>query len=77
MSSNPREQSLQALFDEVVDELRKKIKDGSARPQDLAVAAKLLKDNGIESVPLPGKNRLGDLLDDVRDLPFPKGELPA
>ena len=42
------EEKLQELFGATVDELMKRIKDGSAKPADIAAAIKLLQQNGIQ-----------------------------
>lgn len=45
------EELLGRLFDAVIGGLLAKIETGEAKPQDYAVAAKILKDNGIECLP--------------------------
>ena len=45
-----KEEVLQSLFDAVADDLLIKIKTGEAKPADLAVAVKFLKDNNITCV---------------------------
>ena len=57
---------LGTLFDAVADELITKIKTGEAKPADLAVAVKFLKDNNITCVPTD-ENSLGELM---KNMPF-------
>ena len=47
---------LNSLFDAVADELLTKIKTGEAKPADLAVAVKFLKDNNISCLPVDGNS---------------------
>ena len=61
-----KEQILQSLFDAVADDLLIKIKSGEAKPADLAVAVKFLKDNNITCVPTDG-NSLEELM---KSMPF-------
>lgn len=42
---------LQELHKQVAAELLRRIKSGEASAQDLGVAARFLKDNGIQSIP--------------------------
>ena len=49
-------EKLNTLFDAVADELLTKIKTGEAKPADLAVAVKFLKDNNITCVPTDGNS---------------------
>ena len=49
-------EKLNTLFDAVADELLTKIKTGEAKPADLAVAVKILKDNNITCVPTDGNS---------------------
>ena len=49
-------EKLNSLFDAVADELLTKIKTGEAKPADLAVAVKFLKDNNITCVPTDGNS---------------------
>jgi hypothetical protein len=44
------EEILNALFDDFVDTLRKKLTDGTATAADLNVIRTFLKDNGIEFI---------------------------
>ena len=57
---------LNSLFDAVTEELLMKIKSGEAKPADLAVAVKFLKDNNITCVPTDG-NSLEELM---KSMPF-------
>ena len=59
-------EKLNTLFDAVADELLTKIKTGEAKPADLAVAVKFLKDNNITCLPTD-ENSLGDLM---KSMPF-------
>ena len=61
-----KEEVLQSLFDAVADDLLTKIKSGEAKPADLAVAVKFLKDNNITCVPTDG-NSLEELM---KSMPF-------
>ena len=49
-------EKLNTLFDAVADELLTKIKTGEAKPADLAVAVKFLKDNNISCLPVDGNS---------------------
>ena len=57
---------LNTLFDAVTEELLVKIKSGEAKPADLAVAVKFLKDNNISCVPTDS-NSFGEL---IKNMPF-------
>jgi hypothetical protein len=59
-------EKLNTLFDAVADELLTKIKTGEAKPADLAVAVKFLKDNNITCLPVDG-NSLEELM---KTMPF-------
>ena len=61
---------LNSLFDAVADELLTKIKTGEAKPADLAVAVKFLKDNNITCLP-SSDNPLGELW---KNMPFQEQE---
>ena len=61
-----KEEVLQSLFDAVADDLLTKIKTGEAKPPDLAVAVKFLKDNNITCLPTDG-NSLEELM---KSMPF-------
>ena len=49
-------EKLNSLFDAVADELLTKIQTGEAKPADLAVAVKFLKDNNISCLPVDGNS---------------------
>ena len=59
-------EKLNSHFDAVTEELLMKIKSGEAKPADLAVAVKFLKDNNITCVPTDG-NSLEELM---KSMPF-------
>ena len=61
-----KDEALNSLFDAVADELLTKIKSGEAKPADLAVAVKFLKDNNITCLPTDS-NSLGELM---KNMPF-------
>ena len=61
-----KDEALNSLFDAVADELLTKIKSGEAKPADLAVAVKFLKDNNITCLPTDG-NSLEELM---KNMPF-------
>lgn len=46
-----RKEIMEALFDETIKALLKRIQDGTATPADLNVARQMLRDNGISAVP--------------------------
>jgi len=48
------EKLLRDLHEALSKELLERINNGTAKPQDLAVAAKFLKDNGIDALPTEG-----------------------
>jgi hypothetical protein len=58
---------LNNLYDAVADELLAKIQSGEAKPADLAVAVKFLKDNDITAIPI-NDNALQQLME---SMPFP------
>lgn len=58
---------LKQLHDEVAQELLTRIRSGDAKPADLAVAVKFLKDNEITALPVQD-SPLKNLID---ALPFP------
>jgi len=58
---------LKQLHNEVAKELLLRIKSGEAKPADLAVAVKFLKDNEITALPL-NENPLHQLMN---NMPFP------
>jgi hypothetical protein len=61
-----RDAILNALHEALGQELLTRIRSGEAKPADLAVAVKFLKDNGISVVATPD-NPVGKLMD---ELPF-------
>ena len=62
-----RKEVLEELHGTVAVELLTRIRNGEARPADMANAIKFLKDNGIEGLPVEG-SPLGNL---VNSMPFP------
>ena len=58
---------LKQLHNEVAKELLQRIKSGDAKPADLAVAVKFLKDNEITALPV-NDNPLHQLM---TNMPFP------
>jgi len=58
---------LNDLYDAVADELLAKIQSGEAKPADLAVAVRFLKDNDITALPV-NDNALQQLME---SMPFP------
>ena len=62
-----RKEVLEELHGTVAVELLNRIRNGEARPADMANAIKFLKDNGIEGLPIEG-SPLGNLLSQI---PFP------
>ena len=62
-----RKEILEELHGTVAVELLNRIRNGEARPADMANAIKFLKDNGIEGLPIEG-SPLGNL---VNNMPFP------
>lgn len=62
-----RKEVLEELHGSVAVELLNRIRNGEARPADIANAIKFLKDNGIEGLPIEG-SPLGNL---VNNMPFP------
>jgi len=65
-----RKEVLEELHGTVAVELLNRIRNGEARPADMANAIKFLKDNGIEGLPVAG-SPLGNL---VNSMPFPTRE---
>ena len=57
---------LNTLHEAVAIELLERIRSGEAKPADLSVAVKFLKDNGIEAIPTD--NSLLNAL--LQELPF-------
>ena len=62
-----RKEVVEELHGTVAVELLNRIRNGEARPADMANAIKFLKDNGIEGLPVEG-SPLGNL---VNSMPFP------
>tara|TARA_Y100000310_G_C20221322_1_gene595900 strand:+ start:396 stop:629 length:234 start_codon:yes stop_codon:yes gene_type:complete len=58
---------LNDLYDAVAEELLAKIQSGEAKPADLAVAVRFLKDNDITALPV-NDNALQQLME---SMPFP------
>jgi hypothetical protein len=58
---------LSILYEAVADELLAKIESGEAKPADLAVAVRFLKDNDITALPV-NDNALQQLME---SMPFP------
>jgi len=58
---------LSTLYEAVADELLAKIQSGEAKPADLAVAVRFLKDNDITALPV-NDNALQQLME---SMPFP------
>jgi len=69
-TNNPISIVLNELHEAVALELLARIKTGDAKPADLSVAVKFLKDNGIEAIPTDG-SALRAILD---ELPFDEDE---
>ena len=63
-------ETLNLLHEAVANELLTRIRSGEAKPADLSVAVKFLKDNGIEAIPTDG-SMLRQLLE---ELPFDEEE---
>ena len=59
-----KDDKLNSLFDLVANELSNKIESGEAKPADLAVAVKFLKDNNITCLPTDS-NPLGELMNSM------------
>lgn len=66
MSDNAVSKTLNMLHEAVAQELLDRVRSGEAKPADLSVAVKFLKDNGIEAIPTDG-SLLKALFE---DLPF-------
>ena len=49
--SNKVSTTLNMLHEAVAEELLARVRSGEAKPADLSVAVKFLKDNGIEAIP--------------------------
>ena len=70
MSDNAVSKTLNMLHEAVAQELLDRVRSGEAKPADLSVAVKFLKDNGIEAIPTDG-SLLKALFE---DLPFDEDE---
>lgn len=68
--NNSASEKLNALHEAVAEELLQRVRSGEAKPADLSVAVKFLKDNGIEAIPTDG-SLLKALFE---DLPFDEDE---
>lgn len=73
--SRANDELLSALHLAVAQELLKRVKDGTAKPQDLAVATKFLKDNNIDTLPTAG-SPITDLAKALGDELFTGDDLP-
>lgn len=64
MSDRPNDQPLRELFNALANALLSRVQSGEAKPQDLAVAAKFLKDNGITCTPdaSPNLSKLNEIM---------------
>jgi hypothetical protein len=62
-----RKEVLEELHGTVAVELLNRIRNGEARPADMANAIKFLKDNGIEGLPVEG-SPLGNLVNSMPSL---------
>ena len=67
MGNQKKLELLENLQTVLIQELLGKIKCGEAKPGDLNVARQLLKDNGIECIPIE-KNPMEDLMSNLPDL---------
>jgi hypothetical protein len=66
MSDDIFKAALRDAQTELIQELRKRIKEGTATAADLSCLRQFLKDNNVESLPIPGSAMAGLL----SDLPF-------
>jgi len=64
---------MEELHLSVAQDLLGKIKSGEAKANDLGVAVRFLKDNGVEAIAVEG-SPLANLLD---NLPFEAQEIPS
>jgi hypothetical protein len=71
MSVTENKHALEELHSVVADELLARIKSGDAKPADLAVAVKFLKDNGVDAL----ANNDSPLKRLAQVLPFADNEL--
>ena len=61
------QKALESLHTVLIQELLNRIRTGDATPSDLNVARQLLKDNGIESIPVES-SPFNDLMASLPDL---------
>ena len=61
MNNKNNKDLLEVLHTELIKELLDRIRHGDAKPSDLNVARQMLKDNGIECLPVP-ESPFGDLM---------------
>ena len=61
------QKALESLHTVLIQELLNRIRTGDATPSDLNVARQLLKDNGIECIPVEA-SPFGDLMASLPDL---------
>jgi hypothetical protein len=66
-------QALQDAQRELIEDLRKMIREGTATAADRSCLRQFLKDNNVESLPVPG-SPMASLL---ADLPFAGGGPPS
>jgi len=67
---NKAQKLLEDLHEATAIELLERVRSGSAKPADLGVAVKFLKDNGVEAIPVDGST-LNKLME---ELPFNNDE---
>ena len=67
MDNKKNKDLLEVLHTELIKELLDRIRHGDAKPSDLNVARQMLKDNGIECLPVP-ESPFGDLMASLPDL---------
>ena len=68
MAEQTKEEVLDELFDQVVKVLKSELQKEEVHPGHVANALRLLKDNKVERIPVPGSG----LPDIAASLPFPK-----
>ena len=75
MRQDKKLQLLETLHTVLIENLLDKVKSGEAKAGDLNVARQLLKDNGIECIPVEN-NPMEDLMTNLPDLEtIPPSEL--
>ena len=75
MRQDKKLQLLETLHTVLIENLLDKVKSGEAKAGDLNVARQLLKDNGIECIPVEN-NPIEDLMTNLPDLEtIPPSEL--